>query len=258
MQLVYNTFTIAKKDFKNYFTSPIAYIVMAVFSFIMGYMFFSILSFFVAQSMQFQSMQFGNAPSVTDNLIRPIFGNMNVVLLFIIPFITMRLFAEEKKNNTIELLFTAPVRLSEIVLGKFGSAFAFVLVLLALTIPYPIALSIATTPDWGVILMSYLGTVCMISVYIAVGVLCSSLTENQIVAGLLNFGIILFFWIIKWASYSAGPAISELLSYLSIIDHFEEFSRGIFNTKDIVFYFSAVGLWLFLTYKTLESYAWRS
>ncbi|HRK02230.1 MAG TPA: ABC transporter permease subunit, partial [Oligoflexia bacterium] len=240
------------------FTSPIAYLVMAIFSAIMGYMFFSLLNLYVLQSMQFEQLRYGKGPSFNDSLIRPIFGNMNVVLLFIVPFITMRLFAEEKKNNTIELLFTAPIKMSQIVLGKYLSALLFVLVLLLLTIPYPIALSVAANPDWGVIAMCYLGTILMIGTYIAVGVLCSSITENQIVAGALTFGTILFFWIIKWASYNASPFWSDLLSYLSIVDHFEDFSRGIFNTRDIVFFASSIGLWLFLTYKTLESYSWRS
>ncbi len=253
-----NVFTIAKKDFRSYFNSPIAYIVMAVFSFIMGYIFFSILNIFIMQSMQFEQFHYGKGPNFSDHLIRPIWGNMNVILLFIIPFITMRLIAEERKNNTIELLLTAPVKLSEIVFGKFFSALGFVLVLLSLTLPFPLVLELAANPDWGVIGMCYLGTICMISVYVAVGVLCSSLTENQIIAGALTFGIVLFFWIIKWASYSAGPILSELLGYLSIIDHFEDFSKGVFNTKDLVFYLSAMGTWLFLTYKALESYTWRS
>lgn len=253
-----NTLTIAKKDFKAYFSSPIAYIVMAVFSFIMGYMFFSILNIYVMQSAQFEQFRMGKGPSLTENLIRPIWGNMNVVLLFIIPFITMRLFAEEKRNHTIELLFTAPVRLSEIVFGKFLSALGFVTVLLLLTLPYPLTLSIATKPDWGVIWMCYLGTVLMAGVYVSVGTLCSSLTENQIIAGALTFGAVLFFWIIKWAAYNAGATWGEILGYLSIIDHFEDFSRGVFSTKDFVFYLSAVGMWLFLAYKALESYTWRS
>lgn len=250
--------TIAKKDFRSYFTSPVAYIMMAVFSFIMGWMFFSILNAYITNAMRFEQMRYGKGPNLMDHMIRPLFGNMNVVLLFLIPFITMRLFAEEKKNNTIELLFTAPVRWSDIILGKFFSAFGFVLVLIALTLPYPLALTLAAKPDWGVIAMCYLGTVCMIGVYVAVGMWCSSITENQIIAGGLTFGIILFFWIIKWAALTASPAVADFLGYLSIIDHFEDFSRGIFNTKDLVFYFSAIGLWLFLTYKALESYSWRS
>ena len=177
-----------------------------------------------------------------------------------VPFITMRLFAEEKRNNTIELLFTAPVTIGEIILGKFFSALSFVTILIGLTAPFAVALGIATNPDWAILGMAYIGTLFMISVYIAVGVLCSSLTENQIVAGVLTFGIILFFWIIKWISFNSGSSsvVTDILSYLSIVDHYEDFSRGVFNTKDVVFFFSGVGLLLFITFKNLESYSWRS
>lgn len=253
-----HTYTIAKKDFKAYFTSPIAYIVMAVFSFIMGGMFYDIFNMFIMQNSQFDQMKMGKGPNLTDHLIRPIYGNMNVVLLFIIPFITMRLFAEEKKNNTIEFLITAPVKLSEIVLGKFFSALSFVVVLLFLTIPYPITLLVTANADIGVLAMCYLGTILMVGVYVAVGTFCSSVTENQIIAGALSFGCVLFLWIIKWGSYSAGPVLADILSYLSIIDHFEDFSRGVFSTKDLVFYISSIFVWLFLSYKTLESYTWRA
>lgn len=258
MSAIGNTLTIAKKDFRGYFTSPVAYVIMAVFSFIMGWMFFSILKAYIDNAMNFERFHFGKGPNLTDHMIRPLYGNLNVVLLFLVPFITMRLFAEERKNNTLELLVTAPVRWSEIIVGKYLSAFGFILVLIALTLPYPLALYAATKPDWAVIAMCYLGTICMVGVYIAVGMWCSSLTENQIIAGGLTFGIILFFWIIKWASLTAGPVWADVLSYLSIVDHFEDFSRGVFNTKDLVFYVSAIGLWLFLTYKALESYSWRS
>ena len=253
-----NAITIFKKDFKSYFTSPIAYILMAVFSFIMGFMFFSILNVYVLQGMQFEQFKMGKAPSLSESFLRPFFGNMNVVLLFLIPFITMRLFAEERKNNTIELLLTAPVKLQEIVLGKFLSAVAFIGVLLLLTVPLMMTLHMAVKPDWSVVITSYLGTFLMVGTYVSVGILFSSLTENQIIAGAASFGMILFMWIIKWASYNAGPVWSDLLGYLSIIDHFEDFSKGVLSTKDIIFYFSSIGLWLFLTYKALESYSWRS
>jgi ABC-2 type transport system permease protein len=253
-----NVATIAKKDFRGYFSSPVAYIIMAVFAFIMGWMFISILGAYVQNATRFEQMHMGKGPSLNDMMIRPIFGNLNVVLLFLVPFITMRLFAEERKNNTIELLFTAPVTWTEIIFGKFFSALGFVLVLLALTLPFPLAIAAAVKPDWAVIATCYIGTILMIGIYVAVGMWCSSVTENQIVAGGLTFGIILFLWIIKWAALNAGPAWGDFLGYLSIIDHFEDFSRGVFNSKDLVFYFSATGLWLFMTYKSLESYSWRS
>lgn len=253
-----NVSLIAKRDLKVYFSSPIGYFLMAVFAFIMGYMFFSILSIYMGQAMQFEQMRFGKGPNLTDQLIRPIWGNMNVVLLLMAPFITMRLFAEERKNNTIELLLTSPVRMSEIIFGKFLSALFFLTLMLALTLPFPIAMGFATKPDWAVIALCYLGTFCMVAVYIAIGLWCSSFTENQIIAAVMGFGIILFFWIIKWATYNSTSALGDVFGYLSIVDHFEDFSRGVFSTKDLVFFGSAVFFWLFLTYKTLESYTWRS
>lgn len=256
-----NTLTIAKKDFKSYFGSPIAYLVMAVFLFIMGWMFSSILENFLEGVKQFDrygAMGGQKGPNLNDHFIRPLYGNMNVVLLLVVPFITMRLFAEERRNNTIELLFTSPVTWWEIIFGKFLSAFGFVFAMLALTVPYLLVLGLAAKPDWGVVLTCYLGTLSMVAVYIAVGMWASSVTENQIVAGILSFGIILFLWIIKWAALSASSSFADFLGYLSIVEHFEDFSRGVFNSKDLVFYISATGLWLFLTYKSLESYSWRS
>jgi ABC-2 type transport system permease protein len=155
-------------------------------------------------------------------------------------------------------LFTAPVRWGEIIVGKFLSAFGFVCVLLLLTLPYPIALSFAAKLDWSVVGLCYLGTACMLGVYLAVGMWCSSITENQIIAFILTFGITLFFWIVKWAALNASPVWADFLGYLSIIDHFEDFSRGVFNSKDLVFYISAIFFWCFLTYKSLESYSWRA
>ena len=258
MPNISNIFTVAKKDLKGFFSSPIGWVFLAVFSFVLGFMFISILNYYSLQSMQFDQMKMGKGPSLVDHLIKPIFGNMNVVLLFSIPFVTMRLFAEEKKNSTLELLMTSPLNLSEIVLGKFLSAVGFAAALLLSTLPFALALYLGAKPDWGVIIMSYLGTLLMVSVYISVGLMCSSFTENQIVAVMLTFGFVLFFWIIKWASYNASPVVSEILSYLSIVDHFEDFSKGVFNSKDLVFYFSSIFVWLYITYKSLESYTWRS
>ena len=205
-----------------------------------------------------QSMQGPRSMNVSENLIRPFFGNMNVVFLLMMPAITMRLFAEERRNNTIELLFTAPVRWYEIILGKFLSAMSFSAILLALTIPCLLILSFSTPVDWAVIGMCYLGTFCMLGVYVAFGMWCSSVTENQIVAFTLNFAIILFLWIIKWATTNVRPAVADFVGYLSIVDHFEDFSRGVFNTKDLVFYLSAMFLGCFLSLKSLESFSWRS
>lgn len=252
-----NIWTIGYRDFKNYFNSPIAYIVIAGFLAIMGWMFFFNLSYFNMQNMQYQQFNTGKGMSITDGIIRPLYGNMNVIFLFLVPFITMRLFAEEKKLHTIELLMTAPIKLSEIILGKFFSSFMLVFTMLSLTATYPLVLFLTGNPDPGPILASYLGTLLLASCYLSIGILFSAMTENQIVAGALTFAVGLLFWLLSWATQSAGPVWGDILMYLSLISHFSNFSQGMLNTADIVFYLSFIFVGLFLTHRVLDSYRWR-
>lgn len=252
-----NTWIIAKRDFKSYFTSPIAYIVIAGFMVIMGWMFFFNLSHFNMQNMQYQQFNMGKSISITEGIIRPLYGNMNVIFLFLVPFITMRLFAEERKMHTLELLMTSPVTLTEIVLGKFFSAFFLVSIMLALTIVYPVVLFLKGNPDLGPIATSYLGTLLLTSCYLALGTWFSAMTENQIVAGALTFATGLFFWLISWASQSAGPVLGDIIGYLSLIGHYNNFSMGLLNSTDVIFFLSFVFVGLFLTHRTLDSFRWR-
>jgi len=248
-----NIWSIARRDFRSYFTSPIAYILIAGFMAIMGFMFFFNLSHFI-QTSTFQSSR---GPNLTDGVIRPLYGNMNVILLFLVPFITMRLFAEERKQHTIELLMTSPLRLSEIVLGKFLSSMMLVTVMLLLTLTYPLLLVVFGNPDIGPIFTNYVGITLMAGCYVAIGVLCSSVTENQIVAGALSFAAGLLFWLVSWASQAAGPIWGDVLNYLSLITHNLAFSQGVINTSDVLYYFSFIGMSLFITHRVLDSYRWR-
>ena len=252
-----NIWTITYRDFKAYFTSPIAYIVIAGFLGIMGWMFFFNLSHFNLQNMQYQQFNQGKAASITEGIIGPLYGNMNVIFLFLVPFITMRLFAEERKAHTIELLMTAPVTLTQIILGKFLSSFLLVTVMLSLTLIYPIVLFLTGNPDLGPIVTSYVGTFLLSGCYLAIGILFSSVTENQIVAGALTFAAGLFFWLISWASQSVGSTLSDMLTYLSLINHYRNFSMGVLNSSDVVYYLSFIGIGLFLTHRVLDSFRWR-
>lgn len=252
-----NTWTVAMRDFKQYFISPLAYLITASFLFIMGWMFFFGLSNFNQQNMEYQQMNTGKALSISEGIVRPLFGNMNVILLFIVPFITMRLFAEERKNQTIQMLLTAPITLAEIVCGKFLSASLFVLSMMALTFVYPVILFFTGNPEWGPILTSFLGTFLLTASLISVGVLFSATTENQIVAGILTFGAGLFLWLVSWAAYSSGPVWSDLLMHLSLINHFNNFSQGMIHSVDLIYYFSFIFFCLFLTHRILDSYRWR-
>lgn len=250
-------FLIARKDFKNYFSSPIAYIVIAVFLFLIGWMFFNLLSFFQQQVQQMAAINMGgNKPNLSESVIRQIYGNMNVILLFVSPFITMRLIAEERKDHTIELLMTAPIRAWEVILGKFLSAMYLIGVMLALTFVYPVILSLIAKPDWGVILGCYAGIILVMATYVAVGLFWSSRTENQIVAAVLSFGTLLFFWLISWAAHQAVPVWSDVLNHMSIIGHYSNFAQGVIDTTDIIYYLSFIGFALFLTNASFDTDQW--
>jgi gliding motility-associated transport system permease protein len=249
---------VLRKEMRLYFGSPVAYVVFTFFLLISGWFFSQIFLFYSDASMRsFMQPQFGQNLNVTENVMRPLFTNMSVVLLFFIPMLTMRLFAEEKKAGTMELLLTYPVRDGEILAGKFLAAAGLYLLLLVLTLLYPGLVGYFTRVEWGPILTGYLGLLLVGGTFLAIGLLISSMTENQIVAGFGSFGVLLAFWVIGWGAEFAGGNLRTLLQYLSITDHMDGFSRGIVDTKDLVYYLSAIALALFLTLRSLESKRWR-
>ena len=247
-----------KKEMRLFFGSPVAYVVFTFFLLISGWFFSQIFLYYSDISMR-SFMQPGMAQSlnITESVMRPLFTNMSVVLLFFMPMLTMRLFAEEKKSGTMELLLTYPVRDGEVLAGKFLAAGALYVILLGLTLVYPGIITYFTRIEWGPILTGYLGLVLTGATFLAVGVLISSLTENQIVAGFGTFGVLLGLWIIGWGAEFAGGNLKAVLQYLSITEHMDTFSRGLIDTKDLVYYLSAIALALFLTLRSLDSKRWR-
>jgi ABC-2 type transport system permease protein len=249
---------IARRDFRSYFASPIAYLIIAFFLAVVGWMFFNGLAYYIRENAMYNANQVGaRGATITDGIVRPLYGNMNVIFLLLLPLLTMRVFSEEKKQHTIELLLTSPVKLSHLVIGKFLSSALFVGVMLACTLVYPIILAIAGNPDYGPIFTSMLGTFLLACWYLSLGGMFSAMTENQIVAAALTFLTGLFFWLIPWASQAAGPIWGEVLNYLSPINHFNNFTRGLLDTADVAYYLSATGVNLFITHRILDSYRWR-
>ncbi len=253
-----NILAITGRELTAYFVSPIAYVVFTVFFIISGWFFFNILSYY-----NLQSLQAIRYPALMEKLnlhemvLRPHSYNLTIILLLMIPVLTMRLWAEEKRSGTVELLLTSPLRLAEIVLGKYLSSLILLLVMMTLAFQYPLILIVFGNPELGPIITTYLGLFLMGAAFLAVGFFASSLTENQIVAAIIGFGILLFFWVISWASHTVGTTFGEVLSYLSLMEHFDEFSKGILDTKDIVFYLSFSFFGLFLTHRVIESHGWR-
>jgi ABC-2 type transport system permease protein len=255
--------TIAWREFRSYFASPIAYVLLAFFFFISGYFYYSSLIEFVNRSLLFDQqagMFGGEQPKMNLNewVIRPFFYNLSVVTLFLIPMITMRLLCEEKKSGTIELLMTSPVTELEVTAGKFLAGLGLYLAMLAGTAITVVVSVIYGDPDAGPILSGYLGLVLIGASCLALGTLVSSLTENSIVAGFAGFALFLVLWLVHWvAEYATGPAAS-VLSYLSVVGHFEDMSKGVLDTRDVVFYLSLVVFGLFATMRSLESGRWRA
>ena len=253
-----NSWIIAKRDLGSFFNSPIFYVITTVFLIIYSYIFVNILSFFSMQSMQSgQLQQMGIALNVNEMVIEPSFQNMAVVLLLIIPIITMRSFAEEKKSKTFRLLLSSPVHLKEIIWGKF-LACMIVITLMVLISSYSIGfLFMIGEPDVGPVLTGYLGILLTAGCYVSVGIFASSLTENQIVAAVITFGFSLFMWVIGWGAQTANSTTGQVLEYLSIIEHMDRFLKGMIETSDLAYYLSFIIFGLFLCYRTLDSNRWR-
>jgi ABC-2 type transport system permease protein len=207
------------------------------------------------QSGQFQQM--GIALNINEMVIEPSFQNMAVVLLLIIPIITMRSFAEEKKSKTFRLLLSSPVHLKEIIWGKF-LACMIVITLMVLISSYSIGfLFMIGEPDIGPVLTGYLGILLTAGCYVSIGIFASSLTENQIVAAVITFGFSLFMWVIGWGAQTANSTTGQVLQYLSVIEHMDRFLKGMIETSDLAYYLSFIIFGLFLCYRTLDSNRWR-
>jgi len=250
---------IFKKEMRLYFTSPVAYVVLAVFLVIAGYFFYSIFNFFAMASMQAaMNPQMARDLTVTESVLRPLFSNISVILLLLIPLLTMRLFAEERRAGTIELLLTYPVRDGAVLIGKYLAALALYAIMLAFTLLYPALLAyFGARPEWGPLLTGYLGLLLMGATFLAVGLFASSLTENQIVASLITFGVLLIFWVLGWSADAVGGSWGKVLSDLSLLEHYDTFSKGILDTKDVIYYVNFTVIALFLTLRSLEARRWK-
>jgi ABC-2 type transport system permease protein len=231
---------------------------MVVFSLIFGYFFYVATAIFVSRGMESQMMGQSTPMDVNEWVIRPLLMNVSVIALFMIPMISMRLFAEEKRSGTIELLMTSPIRDAEILLGKWFAAltmFATVLAISAINLSFLFAYG---KPDWRPILIGYLGLLLQGGALLSLGTLISTMTKNQIVAGGATFTVCLMLWILDWVSSYETAVWAKVLSYLSVVTHYEPFSKGVLDSRDIIFYLSVIFLGLFLTARSMESSRWRA
>ncbi len=253
-----NVVTIWRKELRSYFASPVAYLLLLMFALIFGFFFWNIVSYFVYEGTESQMRGEMFPMNVNERVIRPLLSNASVVGLFLIPLITMRLFAEEKRTGTIELLATSPIRDGELILGKWLAALTLYGGLLLLTALNFLFLFKYGNPDWKPLAIGYLGLLLQAGSMLAIGMFISTLTKNQIIAGAATFGVCLLLWVLGWASGFETATWAKVLSYISVTTHIDSFSKGVLDSKDAVYFVSLTFVGLFFTARSLESLRWRS
>jgi ABC-2 type transport system permease protein len=253
-----NVIAIAQKELKSYFASPIAYIVIGFSAILFGWFFVNLLYYFDRLSLQ-AGMGVGSPDSVNVNemLIAPLFMNVAVILLFTLPLVTMRTYSEEKRSGTIELLLTSPLTDFQIVMGKFLGGFVLYAAMLAVTLVHLAFLFAFGNPEWRPVVTGYVGVLLMGGCFLSLGLFISSLTRNQIVAGMITFAVFLMFWVINWIATFTGPTMQAVLNYVSITEHLNDFTKGVLDTKHVVYYVSFIAFSLFLTVRSVDSERWR-
>ncbi|MFY9910502.1 MAG: ABC transporter permease [Candidatus Sulfotelmatobacter sp.] len=253
-----NIWIICRKELGSYFASPVAYLLLTMFALIFGFFFWNALGVFIIEGMEMQMRGQSFPMNINEQIIRPLLSNASVLGLFFIPMITMRLFAEEKRTGTIELLATSPIRDIEIIIGKWLAALMLYSCLLLFTAANFAFLFKYGNPDWKPLLLGYLGLLLQAGAFLAIGTFISTLTRNQIIAGAATFGVELILWVIGWVGEYETATWARALSYLSVLTHFESFARGVLDSKDLVFYVTVIFLGLFFTARSMESLRWRS
>jgi gliding motility-associated transport system permease protein len=247
-----------RKELRSYFVSPVAYLLLAMFAVVFGFFFWNILGFFIYRGVESQMRGQMWPMNVNEEVIRPLLSNVSVIGLFLIPMITMRLFAEEKRSGTIELLATSPISDVEVIVGKWLAAMVLYSGMLLLTALNFIFLFKYGQPDWKPLVIGYLGLLLQAGALLAIGTFISTLTKNQIIAGATTFGVCLLLWVLEWVSGYETATWARVMSYMSVITHFESFAKGLLDSKDAIFYATLIFLGLFLTARSMESLRWRS
>jgi ABC-2 type transport system permease protein len=258
--LVRNTLTIAGREVRSYFSSPVAYVLLAVYLALAGYFFFALLSAF-NQTLTIYSMmrnpEMLQRFNLNEMVLQPLLHNMSVLLIFIIPAITMRMFPEEKSAGTYELLLTSPVRVSEIVLGKFLGGLSLVLLMVLLSGFFGALLVAYGNPEGAMMLTGYLGLALMALSFLTIGTLVSSFTDNVVIAYTGALFALLLLYTIGWLGESVHGAWGDLVKYVSITDHFQQLLKGLVDTTDLVYFATILVIGLFLTHRSVESVRWR-
>lgn len=257
-----NAWAIYRKEMGHYFVSPTAWVFIGIFLVLTAYFFDFFLTAVIQQSLsaEMEGMRYGMSQNidVPSEVMRAFFGLLSTLVLFITPILTMGIYAEERKRGTMELLMTSPISETDIVLGKFFAAFSLFALMLLPTLSYLIFMYMRSdpTPPWRILVAGYVGILLLGGSLTALGTFISSLTENQIIAAVLTFAAFLLVWVLD-IGHNASGAVASVLTYLSVIRHYEDFTRGIIDTTALVYYLSFIFLFVFLTVRSVDSMRWR-
>jgi ABC-2 type transport system permease protein len=251
-----NMLAVAGKELRAYFHSPIAYLVMTVYAVLNGFFFFSMISRYLNMSLRMAMMGGMGAPPVSLNeiIIRSLLeGVLTVVLLLLIPLITMRLYAEEKRSGTMELLLTSPITDLEIILGKFLGALALYVILMLITFLYVGVLFLYGNPNAKPVLANAAGLLLYGAALLALGMWFSTFTKNQIIAGSIGMTVFLLLYVLDWITEYSSGAVGRVLSYMALTTHFDNFAKGVIDLGDVVYYVSVIVVGIFLTARSVEA-----
>lgn len=243
--------SIAGRELRSLFLSPLAWAILAVVQLILGYSFLVQVDFFM--QIQARLPTINDAPGVTQLIAAPLFGNFAFVLLLVSPLVTMRLVSDERRNQTLSLLFSAPVTMTEIILGKYVGIMLFLLIMLAIITLMPLSLLMGGTLDYGMLASGLLGVVLLMASFAAVGLFMSTLTAQPTIAAVSSFGVMLLLWIVDWAGKSRGEGTDSVLTYLSILRHYETMLKGVFNSSDVIYYLLFIFTFIVLSIRRLDA-----
>ena len=242
--------TLARRELRSLFLSPLAWAILATVQFILSYLFMSQLQEFLLIQSKLASIE--NAPGVTELVIVPLYGSAAFIMMLVTPLLTMRLISEERRNRSLTLLISAPISMTEIIIGKYLGMLGFAAIMIFMMTLMPLSLYIGGNIDAGLLFTIVLGISLLIASFMALGLYMSSLTAQPTIAAMSTFGMLIMLWIIDWAGGKADATASGLLEYLSMLRHFEAFSKGIFNSSDFIYYILFISLFLVLSIRRLD------
>jgi len=243
--------TIAYRELRSLFMSPLAWVMLAVVQGILAYVFLMQVERFLQLQPRLAAM--ADAPGLTDIVVAPLLGNAAFILLLIMPLLTMRLISEERRNKTLSLLLSAPLSMTEIILGKFLAMIIFVALMVLLLALMPLSLLLGGSIDLGMLLSGLLGLFLLASSFAALGLYMSCLTAQPTIAAISSFGALLLLWIIDWSGSAGAAADINIMAYLSMIRHYEPMLHGVFNSSDFIYYLLFIGLFVILSIRRLDA-----